>query len=126
MGPCAIGMTSSIGCRIPGGLMRRMPPVGPMKPALLLVAAWLASAGARAGEFRFFEPLQPPRRVQVMAHRGAREVAPENTTVAIARSIADTVEWVEVDVRLTRDGHHVLIHDADLDRTTDGAGRVDG
>jgi glycerophosphoryl diester phosphodiesterase len=83
------------------------------------------AVGASAGEFPFFEPVQPPRRVQVMAHRGAKDQAPENSLAAIERSIADAVEWVEVDVRLTRDGRHVLHHDADLGRTTDGSGRVD-
>jgi glycerophosphoryl diester phosphodiesterase len=50
--------------------------------------------------------------------------APENTAQAISRSIADTVEWVEVDVRLTRDGHHVLLHDETLEGETSGTGRV--
>jgi glycerophosphoryl diester phosphodiesterase len=74
--------------------------------------------------FPFFEPVRPPRSIQVMAHRGAREQAPENTARALEHSIADTVEWVEVDVRLTRDGHHVLFHDVELDGKTDGTGRV--
>jgi len=37
----------------------------------------------------------------------------------------DFVEWVEVDVRLTKDGQHVIIHDASVDRTSNGTGRVD-
>ena len=69
-----------------------------------------------AGAFPFFEPMQPPRSLQVMAHRGAAGLAPENTAGALEASIADTVEWVEVDVRLTRDGHHVLFHDDTLER----------
>ncbi len=51
-------------------------------------------------------------------------LAPENTARALEASIADTVEWVEVDVRLTSDGHHVLFHDDVLDHTTDATGRV--
>jgi glycerophosphoryl diester phosphodiesterase len=77
-----------------------------------------------AGGFQFFEPVQPPRSLQVMAHRGGMGLAPENTARALEASIADTVEWVEVDVRLTRDGHHVLFHDDVLDRKTDATGRV--
>ena len=50
--------------------------------------------------------------------------SPENTAPAIERSIGDIVEWVEVDVRLTKDGKHVLFHDDVLDRRTDGTGRV--
>jgi glycerophosphoryl diester phosphodiesterase len=59
-----------------------------------------------------------------MAHRGAAGFAPENTAGALEASIADTVEWAEVDVRLTRDGHHVLFHDDELDGKTDATGRV--
>jgi glycerophosphoryl diester phosphodiesterase len=68
-----------------------------------------------AGGFSFFEPVQPPRSLQVVAHRGAAGLAPENTARALEASIADTVEWAEVDVRLTRDGHHVLFNDDELD-----------
>ncbi len=50
--------------------------------------------------------------------------APENTATALEQSIADGVEWVEVNVRLTKDGHHVLFHDATLDAQTDGTGNV--
>ena len=59
-----------------------------------------------------------------MAHRGAMRQAPENTARALELSIEDTVEWVEVDVRLTKDGHHVLFHDDQLGDKTDGTGRV--
>ena len=59
-----------------------------------------------------------------MAHRGAAGLAPENTARALEASIADTVEWAEVDVRLTRDGHHVLFHDDELGGKTDATGRV--
>ena len=59
-----------------------------------------------------------------MAHRGAAGLAPENTARALEASIADTVEWAEVDVRLTRDGHHVLYRDDELGGQTDATGRV--
>src|SRR3954447_16991700 len=88
---------------------------------LLLVAQAQASPD---GGFPFFEPMQPSRPLQVMAHRGAAGLAPENTAPALEASIADMVEWVEVDVRLTRDGHHVLFHDEGLDGTTDATGRI--
>jgi glycerophosphoryl diester phosphodiesterase len=74
--------------------------------------------------FAFFEPVRPPRTIQVMAHRGAMRRAPENSARALELSIADTVEWVEVDVRRTKDGHHILFHDDVVDRKTDGTGRV--
>jgi glycerophosphoryl diester phosphodiesterase len=77
-----------------------------------------------AGGFPFFEPVQPARSLQVMAHRGAARLAPENTARALEAAIADTVEWAEVDVRLTRDGQHVLFHDDELGGKTDASGRV--
>ena len=70
----------------------------------------------------FFQPVTPPRPFQVMAHRGAMQRAPENSKAAIEGSIEDGAEWVEVDVRLTKDGHHVLFHDARLDRASTGKG----
>ena len=98
----------------------------PTRSALLSGLAWLVIAPASAEEFPFARPVQPPRRVQVMAHRGAHEMAPENTAAAIEGSIADSIDWVEVDVQVTRDARHVLFHDADLARMTDQAGLVFG
>lgn len=54
-----------------------------------------------------------------IAHRGASGSAPENTLVSVAQAIADHADFVELDVRLTKDGVPVLLHDADLRRTTD-------
>lgn len=50
--------------------------------------------------------------------------APENTEASFREAKARGCAWVEFDVRLTRDGVPVLIHDAALNRTTDGKGRV--
>lgn len=74
--------------------------------------------------FPFAEPVQPPRAVELIAHRGMMMLAPENSAEAILAAAEDFVEWVEVDVRLSADGHHVLFHDESLDRTTDGKGPV--
>jgi glycerophosphoryl diester phosphodiesterase len=96
----------------------------------ILLFAGVLSASTDPGEvtpakgFAFFEPVRPPRPIQVMAHRGAMRSAPENSAAALELSIADTVEWVEVDVRLTKDGRHVLFHDDGVERNTDGTGRV--
>jgi glycerophosphoryl diester phosphodiesterase len=49
-----------------------------------------------------------------MAQRGATRQAPENTRPALVRCIEDCFEWAEVDVRLTKDGQHVLSHDDQL------------
>jgi glycerophosphoryl diester phosphodiesterase len=66
-------------------------------------------------------PLQFPVAV---AHRGANRVAPENTLPAYEAAIALGCDYVEIDVRATRDGALVLVHDRTVDRTTDGAGAV--
>jgi len=59
----------------------------------------------------------------IIGHRGAAALAPENTLAALAKGLA-CADAVEVDVRLTADGVPVVIHDATLERTTNGAGRV--
>ena len=88
---------------------------------LLLLQAARAEAQPR---FSFFEPVTPPRIVQVMVHRGMMCSAPENSAAAIEMCAQDYCEWAEIDVRLTKDGKHVIIHDDTVDSTTDGSGRV--
>lgn len=63
-------------------------------------------------------------RVLVAAHRGAHDAAPENSLAALEAAIALGADIVEIDIRLTRDGVPVLMHDATVDRTTNGAGAV--
>ncbi len=63
-------------------------------------------------------------RVRIGAHRGAMCYAPENTLTAFAKAVELGTWRIETDVRRTRDGVLVLLHDATLDRTTDGAGPV--
>lgn len=60
----------------------------------------------------------------IASHRGGGATAPENTLPAISAALAAGFDYVEVDVALTADGHAVLMHDASVDRTTDGHGRV--
>jgi glycerophosphoryl diester phosphodiesterase len=62
--------------------------------------------------------------LRVGGHRGASALAPENTYAAFERAIADGGVYTETDVRATSDGALVLLHDATLDRTTDGSGPV--
>ncbi|MDR7544270.1 MAG: glycerophosphodiester phosphodiesterase family protein [Armatimonadota bacterium] len=64
------------------------------------------------------------RRFLRMAHRGASAYAPENTIPAFELACAQGADALELDVRLTRDGEVVVIHDARVDRTTDGRGDV--
>lgn len=60
----------------------------------------------------------------IIGHRGASGLAPENTMPAFERALAEGADWVECDVRATKDDRFVLMHDATLDRTTSGQGRV--
>jgi glycerophosphoryl diester phosphodiesterase len=64
------------------------------------------------------------RRPQVVAHRGASEDAAEHTLAAYRRAIASGADALECDVRLTRDGVLVCVHDRRVDRTSDGHGVV--
>jgi len=86
----------------------------------LCLAAWAGCAACGARDFPFFEPIQPPRPFQVIAHRGEAGQAPENTRPALVRCIEDGLEWAEVDVRLSKDGRHVLAHEEGLWAGTNG------
>ncbi|MBN2192268.1 MAG: glycerophosphodiester phosphodiesterase [Polyangiaceae bacterium] len=59
------------------------------------------------------------------AHRGGAGQWPENTLLAFERAISLGVDFIETDVRLTRDGELVLCHDATVDRTTNGHGAIE-
>lgn len=63
--------------------------------------------------------------VLVVAHRGDWRYAPENSIAAIEHSIALGVDVVELDLQLTKDSVLIVMHDATLNRTTTGKGRVD-
>src|SRR5690606_26173734 len=60
----------------------------------------------------------------IAGHRGDRSAAPENTLPALQGALDGTMVYVETDIRLSADGVPVLIHDATVDRTTDGSGKV--
>ncbi|MBV2354761.1 glycerophosphodiester phosphodiesterase [Streptomyces sp. J2-1] len=68
----------------------------------------------------------PQQAVQVVAHRGASEDAPEHTLAAYKKAIEDGADALECDVRLTADGHLVCVHDRRVDRTSNGRGAVSG
>ncbi|MEV4810163.1 glycerophosphodiester phosphodiesterase [Micromonospora avicenniae] len=60
----------------------------------------------------------------VFAHRGASYDLPEHTLAAYLRALAEGADGLECDVRLTRDGHLVCVHDRRLNRTSNGHGLV--
>lgn len=63
-------------------------------------------------------------RPRIIAHRGSSEQLPEHTRAAYVQAILDGADGVECDVHLTRDGHLVLHHDAQLGRTSTGRGPI--
>lgn len=90
-----------------------------------LVIAFLGASPARVSAT---ELLGAPRVSEepafVVSHRGGGALAPENTIPAVTAALDSGFEWVEVDVALTADRVPVLMHDATVDRTTDGTGRL--
>lgn len=99
-------------------------------PIVLALAAMTIPAHAGALRDRLYDPADG---VLVVAHRachrpaptrGFETVVPENSLAALERCVALGVDLVEIDVRRTRDGVLVVIHDAKVDRTTDGKGRI--
>jgi len=65
-----------------------------------------------------------PSRPRVNAHRGLSGVCPENTLPAFAAAVAVGADEIEFDLWASRDGELVVCHDAELDRTTNGHGRI--
>lgn len=68
--------------------------------------------------------LQGRPKPYLMAHRGNRVACPENTLASFRRALADGADLIETDLHLSADGAFVCIHDATVDRTTDGSGEV--
>jgi glycerophosphoryl diester phosphodiesterase len=66
----------------------------------------------------------PVNRILTIAHRGAHQSVPEDTLPAIEKAVELGFDYVELDVRFTSDGVPVLMHDATVNRTTDGHGLV--
>jgi glycerophosphoryl diester phosphodiesterase len=60
----------------------------------------------------------------VVAHRGFSGKFPENTLRAVEEALKLPIDCIELDVRRTKDGTLVVIHDETVDRTTNGSGRV--
>lgn len=96
--------------------------------ALVFLTVGLTAA-AQPGPTRaaqILERLQNPSKdyILTVSHRGDWRYAPENSLLAVQRCIDLGVDIVEIDVRLTKDGHLVAMHDYTVDRTTNGTGKV--
>lgn len=89
---------------------------------LMLAAFATAFAPVRAEADGCAKIVMPTRGIS--AHRGASDTHPENTLAAFREAIRLGAHQIELDVSLTIDGHLVIMHDATVDRTTDGRGAV--
>jgi len=88
----------------------------------VVVCAGALVAALRRGQPR---PVRASWPVNV-GHRGASARLPENTLASFRAALEAGAGGLELDVRVTRDGHPVVMHDATVDRTTDGFGAVAG
>ena len=59
---------------------------------------------------------------KIIGHRGVKDIAPENTILSINKAIEHNLEWIEIDVKVSKDNIPFLLHDDLLDRTTSGKG----
>jgi glycerophosphoryl diester phosphodiesterase len=64
------------------------------------------------------------KNTMIFAHRGACAHAPENTIASFELAVLHQADAIELDVKLSRDGQAMVIHDPTVDRTTDGKGKV--
>jgi glycerophosphoryl diester phosphodiesterase len=69
-------------------------------------------------------PYFPTSGLACFAHRGGAACWPENTLEAFRGGLAAGCRWIETDVHMTADGHIVCFHDDDLERTTNGTGKI--
>ena len=69
-------------------------------------------------------PFLSPSRPLVMAHRGDQTVSPENSLLALKNASLLEIDFIESDIRITKDQELILFHDDTLDRTTNVSGRL--
>ena len=67
---------------------------------------------------------QSPNYIYVAAHRGDSARYPENTMESFRAAVDEGVDQIELDVRMTKDGEAIIIHDDTVDRTSNGSGKV--
>jgi len=83
--------------------------------ACLILTAFYVFSAVKKNNFSSLGVTNPP---MITAHRGSMAYAPENTISAFERAISDYADYVELDVKETKDGVIVVLHDANLKRTT--------
>lgn len=93
---------------------------------LISMVMWMGATGCSMHRTESIKPVRLSGKfpVMVVAHRGFSGVAPENTMAAFKKAIEVGSDMIELDVRLSKDGEVVVIHDESVERTTNGKGRV--
>tara|TARA_R110002020_G_scaffold7149_22_gene30229 strand:- start:437 stop:1330 length:894 start_codon:yes stop_codon:yes gene_type:complete len=93
--------------------------------AVSLTVAFLGASPAPVSARELMGATRDPGQPAFVAsHRGSADSAPENTLPGVLAAISAGFDYVEVDVALTAEGAAVLMHDAMVDRTTNGTGRL--
>ncbi len=82
-------------------------------PAFIAAALLAAGFGLFAGGL-LLDEIGTKRTVEIIAHRGASAVRPENSLAAIERAVEERADWVEIDVQETADGQVIVAHDSDF------------
>lgn len=83
----------------------------------LILGLWLVISNT----INFVQPLKP---FTSIAHRGASYYAPENTMASFQKAVELGFDYIELDIRLSKDQQLVVIHDEDVKRTTNGSGAI--
>jgi glycerophosphoryl diester phosphodiesterase len=89
---------------------------------IVLILVILNSVIPDAPESAYYRDTRTPL---VIAHQGGDGIWPGDTMFAFENAVAIGVDVLEMDAHITRDGHIVLMHDEEVDRTTDGTGLIE-
>jgi len=92
--------------------------------SLLLVLLSLQMAWSQASPAQRLRNAKDREHVFVAAHRADWKYAPENSLQALKNAIFFGADIIETDVRRTSDGHFIMMHDATVNRTTNGTGTI--
>ena len=94
------------------------------KFTFLICLSLLCSFGLYAQNLAIRILPKSKNKIIVIAHRGDHTIAPENSLMAIQNAINDGADYVELDIRTSKDGKLILMHDATVDRMTNGKGNI--
>lgn len=91
---------------------------------VLVIVLWSVTRLNATKDIKEVKPFFKRKAPYVFAHRGGAGIAPEHTPLAFKKAEKIGVDGFEIDIRLTKDEEIVVHHDAFVDRTSNGAGRV--